>query len=71
MVDAISSNRDRLLPCVCVLDGEYGKRDITAGVPAILGRNGVLKVVELPLDETERTGFETSVENILDDIKQL
>lgn len=71
MVDAIGSNRNRLLPCVCVLDGEYGRRDITAGVPAILGRDGVMEVVELPLDEDERRGFEASVESILEDIGQL
>jgi len=71
MVDAISSNRNRLLPCVCVLDGEYGKHDITAGVPAILGRDGVVRIVELPLDATERAGFESSVDTIIDDVKLL
>lgn len=71
MVDAISSSRDRLLPCVCVLDGEYGQRNVTAGVPAILGRNGIKKVVELPLDETEQTGFQASVDSIIEDLKNL
>ncbi len=71
MVDAINSNRDRLLSCVCVLDGEYGQRDITAGVPAILGRDGIRKIIELPLDETERRGFQASVDSIVDDIKEL
>lgn len=71
MVDAICSSRDRLLPCVCVLDGEYGRRDITAGVPAILGRGGIMEVIELPLDEDERRGFDTSVDSILEDIRQL
>lgn len=71
MVDAICSNRDRLLPCVCVLDGEYGRRDITAGVPAILGRDGIMEIVELPLDEEERRGFDDSVDSILEDIRQL
>ncbi len=71
MVDAINSNRDRLLSCVCVLDGEYGQRDITAGVPAIIGRGGIRKIVELPLDETERTGFQASIDSILEDIKHL
>jgi len=71
MVDAISSNRKRLLPCVCVLDGEYGKRDITAGVPAILGRNGIMKIVELPLDANESAGFQASLDSILEDLTQL
>ncbi|MGB5261714.1 MAG: malate dehydrogenase [Gammaproteobacteria bacterium] len=71
MVDAISSNRDRLLSCVCVLDGEYGQHDITAGVPAIIGRNGISRIIDLPLDETERAGFQASIDNILDDINSL
>jgi malate dehydrogenase len=71
MVDAISSNRDRLLSCVCVLDGEYGQRDITAGVPAILGSNGIRRIIDLPLDETERAGFQASIDSILEDIKSL
>ncbi|MGB5539745.1 MAG: malate dehydrogenase [Gammaproteobacteria bacterium] len=71
MVDAIRSNRARLLPCVCILDGEYGQRDITAGVPAILGRTGIERIVELPLDETERPGFQASIDSILKDLEQL
>jgi malate dehydrogenase len=71
MVDAIRSNRDRLLPCVCILDGEYGERDIPAGVPAILGRDGIKQVIELPLEATEQEGFRKSVESILEDLKQL
>jgi malate dehydrogenase len=71
MVDAINSNRDRLLSCVCVLDGEYGQRDITAGVPAIIGQEGINRIIELPLNETERTGFQASVDSIVEDIKVL
>jgi malate dehydrogenase len=71
MADAICNDRRRILPCVCNLDGEYGQMNITGGVPAILGRNGIEQVVELPLDEAERAGFQASIENIRSDIKQL
>lgn len=71
MVDAIKSNRDRLLSCVCVLQGEYGHQDIPAGVPAILGRDGIMKIVELPLNETEQSGFQASIDSIVEDIKAL
>jgi malate dehydrogenase len=64
MADAISNDRRRLLPCVCVLDGEYGERDITVGVPAILGRNGIEQVIELPLDATEQAGLAQSISDI-------
>jgi len=71
MVDAICHDRRRILPCVCNLDGEYGQTDITAGVPAILGRNGIEKVVELPLDDAELSGFQASIDSVRADIKQL
>ena len=71
MVDAICNNRRRILPCVCNLEGEYGQADITVGVPAILGRNGIEQVVELPLDEAERAGFQASIDSIRTDIKHL
>ena len=71
MVDTISHNRRRVLPCVCNLDGEYGQSDITAGVPAIIGRNGIEKVVELPLDDAEQTGFQASIDSIRADLKNL
>ena len=71
MVDAIANNRRHVLPCVCILDGEYKQQDITAGVPAILGRNGIEQVVELPLNEAEQSGFLASIESIRADLKQL
>lgn len=71
MADAICNDRRRVLPCVCNLDGEYGQTNITGGVPAILGRNGIEQVLELPLNETERAGFQASIDNIRDDIKHL
>ena len=71
MVDAIANNRRHVLPCVCILDGEYKQQDITTGVPAILGRNGIEQVVELPLNEAEQIGFLASIESIRADLKQL
>jgi len=71
MVDAICSNRQRVLPCVCVLDGEYGLSNITAGVPAMLGRAGVSRVIELPLNEEESAGFTASVASIQADLEHL
>ena len=71
MVDSISRNRRRVLPCVCVLAGEYGQHDITAGVPAILGNQGIEKVLELPLDKAEQAGFTASVDSIRADLERL
>jgi malate dehydrogenase len=64
MVDAISHDRKRILPCVCVLDGEYGERDVAVGVPAVLGNQGVEKVIELDIDERELSAFRHSLGGI-------
>lgn len=64
MVEAIIRNRKRILPCVAVLDGEYGQRDIALGVPVVLGEAGVEKVLELPLTDGERHAIRSSAESV-------
>jgi malate dehydrogenase len=71
MVDAIANDRRHVLPCVCILDGEYDQQDITTGVPAVLGGKGIERVIELPLDEAEQEGFLASIESIRADLKLL
>lgn len=71
MVDAISFRRRRLLPCVAILDGEYGQRDVAMGVPCILTEQGVETIVELPLDDGERAAFDVSVSAVKADIERL
>lgn len=64
MVDALVHRRRRILPCVVVLDGEYGQHDIAFGVPAILGGTGLEQVVELPLTDEERAAVQRSAEQV-------
>jgi malate dehydrogenase len=71
MTDAITNNRRRLLPCVAVLEGEYGEADVAMGVPCILGERGVEAVVELELNDEERTAFSASVAGVRQDIGRL
>ncbi len=71
MVDAISRHRHRLLPCVAILEGEYGQRDIAMGVPCVLGRDGMERVVELPLNDEESAAFATSAAGVRADIGRL
>jgi len=71
MVDAISRHRQRLLPCVAILEGEYGQRDIAMGVPCALSRSGLQRVVELDLNESEEQAFAESVAGIRADIERL
>ena len=43
-----------MLPCSALLEGEYGEKDLCIGVPCILGRNGIEKIVEFDLNEEEK-----------------
>ncbi|MBL7831905.1 MAG: malate dehydrogenase [Saprospiraceae bacterium] len=53
MVEAILKDERRVFPCCIMLDGEYGLKDICLGVPAVLGKNGVEKIIELDLNKKE------------------
>ena len=57
MVGAISHNRNRLLPCVCILDGEYGEKDIAMGVPCVLNEQGMSRIIDLELTDEEMAMF--------------
>jgi malate dehydrogenase len=71
MADAICNDRRRVLPCISILEGEYGQRDIATGVPVILGGNGIESVVEVGLDDAERQAFEASIAEIRADLALL
>ena len=54
------------LPCAAFLNGEYGVKDLYAGVPVIIGSGGVEKVVELELNSEEKDNFEKSIQAVRD-----
>ena len=71
MVEAIVHNKNRLLPCITMLKGEYGHTDLAIGVPVILGGNGVEKIIELEFTEQEQQAFDTSaqvIKSLIDEI---
>jgi len=57
-------NQRRILPCAAYLQGEFGFNNIYAGVPVIIGKNGVEKVIEVPLDMSEKSQLQSSVESV-------
>jgi len=67
MVEAIVRDKKRLLPCAAYCDQEYGVGGYYVGVPAILGSQGVERIVEIDLNEQEQAAFQHSV----DAVKQL
>ena len=61
MAESYLKNLKKLLPCAAYLNGEYGVDKIYAGVPVIIGSNGVEKIKELQLNELEKKEFENSI----------
>jgi len=71
MVDAVVHNRNRILPTVCFLEGEYGFDDIAIGVPAVLGKSGVEDIIQLELNDAETAMFAHSASLVREDIELL
>ena len=61
MVEAIIYNKKRILPCITMLNGEYGFSNIAIGVPVELNSNGVDKIIEFDLNEGEKVALSKSV----------
>ncbi len=57
IAQAIACDQKKMIPCSLMLHGEYGESDICLGVPAIIGKNGVEKIVEISLTEEEKAKF--------------
>ncbi len=71
MVDAIVNDRKRILPTVAILDQEYGYQDMAIGVPCVLGKNGMEKVISLTLNDAEQENFNSSVAAVQKDLQTL
>ena len=66
MAESYLNNLKKQMPCAAYLNGEYGTRDLYAGVPVIVGSGGVEKIVELDLSSEERKSFENSIKAVKD-----
>ena len=64
MAEAILKNKNLIVPCAAYMDGEYGLNDIFFGVPVMLGRNGIEKIVEYTLNDEEKAMFDQSAEAV-------
>ena len=71
MVESIVRDRKRVLPAACLLQGEYGYENLFIGVPAVLGRGGVEKVIEMKLGDKEKEMLEVSANAVRDVVKLL
>ena len=66
MAESYLKDLKKQLPCAAFLSGEYGTKDIYAGVPVIIGAKGVEKIVELNLSNEEKLNFDKSVKSVKD-----
>ena len=64
MAEAYLNDQKKLLPCAVHLNGEYGVSNVYAGVPVVIGKNGVEKIEEIDLDEKEKKEFMHSVDAV-------
>ena len=64
VADSIINDQKKMIPCSAYLEGEYGYNDITIGVPCIIGKNGIEKIVEIELNEAEKALFTASEEAV-------
>ena len=64
MAEAILKNKHLIVPCAAYMDGEYGLKDMFFGVPVMLGRSGIEKIIEYKFDDDERAMFEKSAASV-------
>lgn len=64
LVQAIACDQKKMFPCSALLEGEYGLSDLCIGVPVILGKNGIEKIVEIELDDAEKNKMKESAEGV-------
>src|ERR1019366_6787979 len=74
MAEAYLKDKRRVLPCAALLNGEYGVKDLYVGVPVVIGRNGIEKIVEITLTTAEQAAFDKScaaVRGVIEAFKKL
>lgn len=64
MVEAVVRDRKQVIPVATYLDGEYGHSDVTIGVPAVIGKKGVEKIIELDLNAEEKQSFDAGIQSV-------
>ena len=65
MAESFLKDQKKILPCAAYLHGEYGINNVYAGVPVIIGKDGVERIEEINLNENEKTEFNNSVEAVI------
>ena len=71
IIESVVKDQKKIIPVATALDGEYGYSDVTIGVPAVIGRNGVEKIIELELNDEEKECIKKSVDSVKNAISNI
>jgi malate dehydrogenase len=71
IIEAVTRDKKQVIPVATYLDGEYGYSDVSIGVPAVIGKNGVEKIIELDLDSNEKDWFKKGVDSVKNGISSM
>lgn len=71
MIEAVVKNKRSVIPVSALLEGEYGYQDVCIGVPAIVGKEGIQKIIELKLNNSEQNIFDKGINSIKEAIQAL
>jgi malate dehydrogenase len=74
MAESYLKDKRRVLPCAALLTGQYGVKDLYVGVPVVVGKNGIEKIIEIALEPAEQAAFDKScaaVRGLIEDFKKL
>ena len=64
MAESYLKDLKKQLPCAAYLNGEYNVKNLYAGVPVVIGKDGVEKIIEIPLSQTEKNDFDNSIRSV-------
>ena len=67
----VLNDKRQLIPVSACLDGQYGHSDVAIGVPAVIGKDGIHEIIELELDDAEKSVFDAGVTNVKNAIKSM
>lgn len=71
MIESILKDKKMVIPVSAYMEGEYGLSELCIGVPAVLGSQGIEKIIELELEKSERSIFDLGVKSVKEAIKSL
>jgi malate dehydrogenase len=71
MVESIVKDKKALIPLSAYIDGQYGVNDVCLGIPAVVGKKGIEKIIELPLNDFEKSEFMKGSNSVKEAISNL